>query len=94
MEKGSESRVAMKEEVKRKKKASQSKKTKRKYRALEEAKAAEATAMFGGGSQDEVDPDDDGEYEGKGDATGDDRPEGQYEDERPDRERPPDPPRI
>ena len=40
LEKGSESRIAIKGEVKRKKKASKEKKSKRKYRALEEAKAS------------------------------------------------------
>ncbi|TVY87309.1 putative peptide chain release factor-like protein, mitochondrial, partial [Lachnellula willkommii] len=41
MERGSESRVAVKAEVKRKKKSSATKKTKRKYRRLEEEKARE-----------------------------------------------------
>ena len=40
LEKGAESRIAIKGEVKRKKKASKEKKSKRKYRALEEAKAS------------------------------------------------------
>lgn len=41
MEKGADSRLAIKTERARKKKASKSKKSKRKYRALEEAKAAQ-----------------------------------------------------
>ncbi len=53
MEKGSESRVAIKAEVKRKKKASRAKKTKRKYRALEEGKGI--VGSVGG-----VDEEDDG----------------------------------
>lgn len=41
LEKGDQSRIALKTEVARKKKASKSKKTQRKYRALDEAKKAE-----------------------------------------------------
>lgn len=41
MERGSESRVAVKAEVKRKKKSSATKKSKRKYRRLEEEKTGE-----------------------------------------------------
>jgi protein subunit release factor B len=40
LEKGKESRVAVVQEVKRKRKSSAAKKSKRKYRALEEAKKA------------------------------------------------------
>lgn len=55
MEKGPESRVAIKGEVKRKKKASRSKKSRRKYRALDEAKAASRKGPDLGGETDEVD---------------------------------------
>jgi protein subunit release factor B len=51
LQKGDESRVAKKTEVKSKRKASASKKSKRKYRALEEAKngsvATDAAAIMG-----------------------------------------------
>ena len=50
MEKGSESRVAVVRDVKIKRKSSAVKKSKRKYRALEEAKAA---AEEGGGEGEE-----------------------------------------
>jgi len=80
MEKGSESRVAVKGEVKRKKKASQSKKTKRKYKALEDAGAVAATGGI-------VDVE---EEEEENDAAED----FDFEDVRDGRERPPDPPRI
>lgn len=63
MEKGSGSRVAVKAEVKRKKKASRTKKAKRKYRALEEGKAAAATGDVGDGGLAEAEEDDGGEEE-------------------------------
>lgn len=52
LEKGSKSRVAIVGEVKRKKKSSAVKKSKRKYRLLEEAKADELKAAEGVPSQD------------------------------------------
>ncbi|KAI9878736.1 MAG: hypothetical protein M1830_010642 [Pleopsidium flavum] len=93
MEKGSESRVAVKGEVKRKKKASQSKKTKRKYKALEEAGAMAATEGVVEGGQNETNQDN-GREEEDSDATAKFGHSGRFEEKRDGRERPPDPPRI
>ena len=93
LEKGSESRVAVKAEAKRKKKASRAKKAKRKYRALEEGKAMADTASIIGQGLGEADEDgaEDEVWEEDGDATHD---AGRPEDHGTAHKRPPDPPRI
>lgn len=93
LEKGSESRIAVKAEIKRKKKASRAKKAMRKYRALEESKAAKTTGSvidkeLGEGEEDEE------EWEEEEEELDTTRPAGKSEDERNVHEGPPDPPRI
>jgi len=93
LEKGSESRVAVKAEVKRKKKASRAKKAKRKYRALEEGKAAAATGSVVDGVLGEGDEDEEEWEEEEGGLDGT-QSAGNSGVERGIHERPPDSPRI
>lgn len=101
MEKGSESRVAVKAEFKRKKKASRAKKAKRKYRALDEGKEAAAAGSVADHGLGEADEDEGGEEEEGEEEEEEERKEsdttetsGKPEDERDVHESAPDPPRI
>lgn len=97
IEKGSESRVAVKGEVKRKKKASRAKKSKRKYRALEEDKAAVAAGSVvdrGLGNADEDEGGDEEEWEQEEEERDTTQTAAKSEDKRDVHETPPDPPRI
>ena len=93
IEKGAESRVAVKAEVKRRKKASRAKKAKRKYRALEEDKQAADRGGVVDQGLDEADGDEEEweEVEEERDTT---RTVGKLENKSDGHESPPDPPRI